>query len=369
MKIIIDRKTFADALSEVAPFAPTKAPMPILKYARATTKDTRMKIEANDTQNAMVKYIKTEECDEDGTFLIDIAELNKFIQKTKGNTIELDVDGSTIKVTHSKGTAEFMTQDAKEFPEFKMPEKESTEITLPTSLLADAIAKGRGFVATDQIRPMMTAIYAYIKDGTFGYCATDTHKLIHGHQAYDLPDANDIHWLIMPSVFGALLTACKSADTAKIQITGTNVQYTIGSVRIQTVLAKGNYPNFQRVIPQDWNMECAVEKSDLVDALGRVSLFCDASECVKMNVSRMDMTLTVDNLDYGKKSNENIPHNGCDGEITIGVNGGYLLASIGVFNQGEILLRMTDASRPILIAQRDNESIVSMTMPMTLVNG
>lgn len=369
MKIKIDRKTFADALAEVAPFAPSKPTVMILKFAKVTTKDTRMKIEANDTENSMVKYIKTEECDQDGSFLIDIAELNKFMQKVKGDTIELDVDGGTIRVKHSKGTAEFMTQDAKEFPEFKMPDKESTEISIPTSLLAGAIAKAKGFVATDTLRPIMTAIYAYVKDGTFGYCSTDTHKLVHGHQSCEIPNrGTDVHWLIMPPVFSALLTACKSSDTARIQITDTNVQYTIGNVRIQSVQAKGNYPNFQRVIPQTWNMECAVDKSELIEAIGRVSLFVDSSECVKINISRMDMTLTVDNVMYNKFANENITHNGCDGEITIGVNGNHLLSSIAVFNAGEILMRMTDASRPILFAQRDNENISSIVMPMTVVN-
>lgn len=370
MKIVIDRKTFADALAEVAPFAPSKPALLILKYAKVTTKDNRMKIEANDTENAMVKYIKTNECDQDGSFLIDIAELNKFMQKVKGDTIELDVDDGVIKVKHSKGTAVFVTQNSDEFPAFKMNVDESTEISLPTSLLAGAIAKAKGFVSTDAIKPIMTAIYAYIKDGAFGYCATDTHKLINGHQSCEIPNREtDVHWLIMPPVFSALLTACKSADTAKIQITDANVQYTIGNVRIQTVQAKGNYPNFQRVIPQTWNMECAVDKSELIEAIGRVSLFVDSTECVKMNISRMDMSLTVDNIMYNKSANENITHNGCDGEITIGVNGNHLLSSIAVFNAGEILMRMSDPARPILFAQRENDGIRVCTMPMTIVNG
>lgn len=367
MKITIDRKPFAQALSEVAPFAPSKPTVMVLKNAKITTKDKWMKIEANDTQNSMVKYIPMIECDEDGTFLIEIADINKFVAKVKGDTMEIEAEDNTIRVKHSKGTAEFQTQDAGEFPSFNMPDVESAEISIPTSLLADAIAKGKGFVANDNLRPIMTGIYAYIKDGEFGYCATDTHKLIHGHEV--CPDTKDVHWLIMPAVFNALLTACKSADNAIVKITDSNVQYTIGGTRIQTVQAKGNYPNFQRVIPQSWNIECAVDKSDLTDALGRVSLFCDASECVKLDVTRMDMTLSVDNLDYMKSTKENVAHGGCDGEIKIGVNGGYMADCASVFGLGEILMRMTDPSRPILFAQAGNDRLISLTMPLTLVNG
>lgn len=368
MKIKIDRKVFAQGLAEVAPFAHAKTTVMVLKNAKITTKGEWMKIEANDTQSSMVKYIPMMECDTDGSFLIEIADINKFVQRTKGDTLDIDVEESTVRISHSKGKAEFQSQEAKEFPSFRMPDIETTEITVPTSLLTDAIAKGKGFVSTEALRPQMTAIYVYVKDGEFGYCATDTHKLIHGHQAYDLPDTTDVHWLVMPSVFNAILTVCKTAETAVIQITESNVQYNIGSFRIQTVQAKGAYPAFQRVIPQDWRMECAVDKADLLESLGRVALFCDSSECVRVDVSRMDMTLTVDNLDYGKKSTESIPHNGCDGEIRIGLNVAYFQAALGAFNQGEILLRMTEPSRPVVFAQRDNENVISLTMPMSIQN-
>lgn len=368
MKITVDRKTFADALSEVAPFAPTKAPIAILKYARVTTKDTRMKIEANDTQNAMVKYIKTEESDEDGTFLIDIAELNRFIQKVKGNTIEIDVDGTTVRVKHSKGSAEFATENADEFPTFRMPQDEAKELTILAEILSDAVQKGRNFVATEQIRPQLCAIYAYTEGNDFGYCATNTHKLINGVMPHNDPFPADLHFFIMPPVFPAIINACKGAETAKVHITDSHVQYTIGNTRIQTVQSKGNFPSFKRVIPQTWNMECAVDKSELMEALGRASLFCDVNECVKVDVTRMDMTISADNLDFGKSSCENVTHNGCDGEIKIGVNVSYMQDCASVLQNGDVLLRMTDPSRPILFMQRENPNLKVITMPLTLLN-
>lgn len=141
MKLRIDRKTFAQALAEVAPFAPAKPAIMVLKNARVTTKDKWMKIEieANDTETSIVKYVEMLECDADGSFLIDIAEFNKFIAKTRGEEIEIQVDGNEIKVVHSKGKAEFMTEDADVFPAFNMPEAETTEITIDAKVLADAI--------------------------------------------------------------------------------------------------------------------------------------------------------------------------------------------------------------------------------------
>lgn len=367
MKLTIDRKTFADALAEVAPFAPAKAPIAILKNAKITTKGNRMKIEANDSQKSMTKYIPLIESDADGSFLVDIADLNKFIAKTGGETIEVIAEADAVEVRHAKGSAKFSSEKVAEYPSFAMTEDGMTEITLRPDMLADAIQKGKNFVSSDTLRPQMCTIYAYIKDGEFGYCATDTHKLIHGHQTCEIPNREtDIHWFIMPHVFSAILTACKKGDSVKIQITDSHVAYRIGDNIIRCVQAKGQYPNFKRVIPQTWSMECAVDKSELAEAFGRVALFCDASECVKMDVSRMDMTLSVDNLDYMKSSKENLTHDGCDGDIKIGVNVSHAIACLGVFGNGNVLLRMDNESRPILFASGDNENMQVLAMPMQL---
>lgn len=366
MKIKIDRKVFAQALGEVAPFAPVKAPIAILKNAKFTTRGNRMKIEANDTQCSMVKYIELIESDQDGSFLIDIADLNKFVQKVKGDAVELEVDGNAAKVSHQKGTAVFQTDNADEFPVFKMPQTEARELTVLAELLSDAVHKGRNFVSTETLRPVLCPVYAYTEGNEFGFCATDTHKLITGTAQHNDSFEESIHWYIMPQVFSAIVNACKSSAEAKVSITDTHVQYTIGNARIQTVQAKGNYPNFKRVIPQSWSMECSVNKNELTEALGRVSLFCDNSSCVKIHVSPLDMSLSVDNLEYMKKSTEVLPHNGCNGELTIGVNATSLAACLSAFSGAEVVLKMDNESRPILFTSPDDLGLTSVVMPMAL---
>lgn len=370
MKFIIDRKTFAQALAEVAPFAPLKAPIAILKNAKFTTKGTSLTIEANDRECAMVKTVPLQECDSDGSFLVEISSLNKFIAKTKGDTIEIESNNGIVIIKHSKGKAEFPSPDVRDFPIFNMPEDEKKEIQIATSVLSDAIIKSKGFVATDKIRPVMVAIYAYTKFGDkVGFSASDTHRLIHVWYSAEFPEeSNNVDWLIMPAVFNALVNACKSADTVKVQVFGKHVAYQFGDTLIQTVQANGKFPDFERVIPKEWVMECAVDKFDLTDALERLALFCDSTESVKIDLSRLDMTLSVDNIEYMKKSIETLTHNGCSGEIKIGVNVGNLLAAVSVFGGGDILMKISSESRPILFTQQDKDNLQVIAMPLQIVN-
>lgn len=366
MKIKIDRKSFAQALAEVAPYAPAKSPIEVLKFAKITAEGDWMKIEAHDRAVSLSKYVKMEECDGEGAFLIPIVDLSKFVSKTNGDHLDLSYDGSTIKISHSKGEAEFNAPSAEQYPTFKVEEEATSTFDLPTSFLAEAISRGEKFVSTDLFTPALCSIYVYINDGEFGYCATDTRKLIHGSKSSQSACDGEISWLIVPTVFGSLKSLCKTNETAKISISDNHVSYAIGQTLIQCVKQKGKYPDFRRVIPTSHKLECLIDKNELADSINRTSLFGDKLSAMKMQVSQMDMVLTASSLEYSRKSVEHITHNGCNGEITIGVNSDSLFASISAFDGANILMKMTDPNRPILFEQNGEAGLVVILMPMLI---
>lgn len=367
MKIAVNRKSFSDTLAEVMPFINKKAPIDILKYAKITTKGNRLKIEANDQQGGIIKYIEVLESDQDGSFLIPMEDLTKFFSKLDCEIVEIFADGERLEVRHPKGIAEFPIAPEKEYPSFKMKEnEEETEISVPTDALKNFINKGKNFVAQEQIRPIMTAIYTYLKDGQFGFCASDTHVLITGY--IDFPSDKETSFFIMPGAFSAIAKACSGGDLAQIKFNQSQVQYRIGNTIIQTLQVKGNYPNFNRVIPQDNSIECVIDKTDFIKSLQRICMFSsEASGCVKFEFSRMDLTVSADNLDYGKKSTESVTHNGCSSEITIGLQGEFFQKCLGVFDNGEVTLKMSDPARPVLLGQSESNLRV-IQMPMQILS-
>lgn len=364
MNIEINRKVFADALAEVLPFAPQKSPIAILKYAKITTKGNRLKIEANDTFSSVRKYIDAVSIDCDGQFLVDCNAIAKFTAKCKGETLAMSVDEEMVEIKHSKGKAQFQAMKVADYPDFDMPTADVAEITIPTASLAESIGIGMRFVGTDDLRPMMKPIYAYVKDGEFGYCATDTRKLVNDHNKIDGLNGADVHWFIESAVFGPLLKICRDADSAVVRITPTHVAYRIGGTVIQTLQTKGQFPAFERVIPKTWAMECSVDKSELVDSLGRVALFCEDSRLIKLNVSRMDMTITADNVADMKFSSETLLHNGCNGEIKIGMQVDYMTTCLCACASNEVILLMSEPSRPMMMRQSDKPNLTILLMPM-----
>lgn len=366
MKIVANTKRLAQTLSEVATFVPSKTVVRILKYAKITTKGNRMKIEANNQESGIVKYIEIEECDTDGSFLIDIVEFSKFVSKIQSDTVEITAEGESVSLKHSKGDADFTTANADDYPSFTMNDDESVELELPTSLLANVIDKGKNFVSTDMVRPQMTAIYVYIKEGKFGFCATDSSKLAHGEIPTDI--IGEVEWLIMPSSFNALKKACDENDTVSLKVSEKKVLYRFSNTHIVSAIAQGKYPNFKRVIPAEYSIECDMEKADVLDALKRLQLFCDNTGCIKMEISPLDMKLSVQNLALAKSSTEHLMHSGCNQSITLGVTATNLASCFDCFRDGEVTVKMNDPARPVTFVRKDNPNFLALTMPMQLID-
>lgn len=366
MKIKVNRKAFSDTLAEVMPFINKKSPIEILKYGKITTKGNRLKIEGNDQQNGIVKYAEVVESDQDGSFLIPMDDFSKFFNKLDGENVEISYNAGQVTVKHVKGEADFPSAPETEYPAFKIKEEESEEINVPCTVLKDFIIKGKNFVAAEQLRPIMTAIFVYVRGNRLGFCASDTHTLATDFISF--PTEGQKSFFIMPGVFSALVKTCSQGDLCHIKFNQGQVQYRIGNTIIQTLQVKGNYPNFERVIPKDNNIVCVIEKDDLLKTLQRVCMFAsETSMLVKLDITRMDMVVSAEDLDYGKQTSETLMHGGCDAEIKIGMRGDYLQKCIGTFAPGEIRLNLSEPSRPLLMTHDSMPNYQVIQMPMQVI--
>lgn len=367
MEIIINRNTLVGALAEITPFAPQKSTIQILKFAKIVTKGNRIKFEAHDTQMNVKKYVVAESIDQDGEFLVDADALNKYIAKCKGDTIKLTAENNQLIVKHSKGQAEFETLSTKDYPEFSSATDETTDVVLPSKVLAECISAAKNFVGTDELRPQMKPIYAYFKDGIFGFSATDTRRLINDSFA-GFDDMPDISWYIEPTLFSPLVKACKTVDSVKISITSKQVAYRLNDTIIQSVQTAAKYPDVQRVIPKEWNIECAVKKSELLESLNRIVLISAVTRLAKFDFTALDLTISTNNVDMLRSSAEQIQHNGCNGDIKIGFHCDYVADCINACDSDEVHIRMTDPSRPAVFHCPDKPNRTILLMPMTLQN-
>ena len=367
MKLTINRNTMAEALQAVMPFVTTKSPIAILKYAKCTTKGKRMKIEANDTQGGIVRYMELIDCDADGSFLVNAADMFRLVSKITAPEINIEAEGESLSMTYGKASADFSVPAADDYPSFSVNDDESTTLTVPAVWISSCIAIGQDFVMDDNLKPQLCAIYCYVKDGRFGFCATDTRSL--ATDSWEMPGCDaDGAFLIMRNVFGPLRMMCAKNDNGvTVTFNDKHVTYRCGDTIIQSVQASGRYPDFNRVIPKTHNVECKAAKSAILEPLSRVAMFCEVSKCVQFAFSPFDVTMTVENLTDGKRSVEHADVAECTGELTIGINADNIIKCLKAYGSSDIVMEMTDPGRPIVVRSDDNPNMTVLSMPMQIL--
>lgn len=367
MKINIEKRVLTQALAEVMPFIPIKGQILPMKFALITIKGKRMKIEANNGEIGIHKYVELLNSESDGKFCLPIADMIKYVSKIDGD-ITISVCKNAVIVEHECGKCEYQTISVDEYPIFSLSEEDAQTVIIDASIIARSIERARNFVAQDVLRPQLSAIYAYINNNIFGFCATDTHKLVNGEIRYSDNSAADLNWYIMPSVFAPLIAVCKSGGEVEICVYDKSVSFKKDSTTIYTNLYSANFPNFKRVIPQTSAIRCELNKQNLYAALQRLALCVDrTTRCVKLTFDCFNIRIEANDLSNMRYSTENISDIDCTGNITIGANVDNLIQCIQSLSDDRVVIEMTDSTRALVMKNTSNQAIVTLTMPMSIV--
>ncbi|MDE5584887.1 MAG: DNA polymerase III subunit beta, partial [Muribaculaceae bacterium] len=214
-------------------------------------------------------------------------------------------------------------------------------------------------------------VYWDIHDNDITFVGSDTHKLVRYINSTYKPERNTS--FILPGKPAGILRSLIGKDTEYVKILkdDRSAIFSFGDFRLGCRFVKGNYPNYNRVIPKDNPNELTVDRQVLLAAMRRVSLFASkASSLVKMSMDNNVITLQAQDLDYSTKADERI---GCSYEgrpLSIGFNSVYMLEVLNNLPGDQIIVKLSDPGRPGLFMpfeQKENEDLVMLQMPMQVI--
>ena len=86
----------------------------------------------------------------------------------------------------------------------------------------------------------------------------------------------DFRPVIIPTkVLGIINKRLSDEGMISLAITDKSIFFRFNTYQISSVLIEGQFPNYQKVIPQSQKFSFSVKKSDLMEALKRVSIFVE----------------------------------------------------------------------------------------------
>jgi DNA polymerase-3 subunit beta len=161
------------------------------------------------------------------------------------------------------------------------------------------------------------------------------------------------------------LLASESAEEATVSLLPNQAVFQAGAILLTTRLIDGQFPNFRQLLPESYEHDVRLPRSDFLDVARRVSQLAQRNAPLRLSFEPGELTISAETPDVGD-ARETMPA-AFEGEpLEIGFNPEFLKEGIESVEGDEVLLRLISPLRPGLLQPVEGEDFRYLVMPIRL---
>lgn len=372
MRFNIDGKLLQQQLSAVNKVINSKNALSILDNFLFELNGSELTITGSDQENTVKARLEVLDSDGTGKVAVPAKTILEITKEVSNQPVSFSLNDQTgeIDLQFLNGKFRFMGINGEEFPKSDNPEEETVSFTAPASVILKGIEHTVYAVSTETIRPIMTGIYWDIHEDDIVFVASDTHKLVRYITREVAPGFN--RGFIMPAKPANILKGIiGKEDIVNVKIGEKGASFSFGDFSLTCRFIKGNYPNYNRVIPNDNPFTVTVDRQSMLNAMRRVAIFASkASNLVKMEMQPGIIRLAAQDLDYGTSAEERVMCEYEGNEMTIGFNSSFTVEILNNMGGETTIIKLSDPVRPGIfqpLEQEPNTELTTIQMPMQVI--
>src|SRR6202140_4000637 len=169
-------------------------------------------------------------------------------------------------------------------------------------------------------------------------------EIVSERKKYKLVGMAKENFPALPAMPPTLEKAAAAGADAEIDFAKdeSNLFFQVGHRLLISRILTGQFPNYEAVLPRENNKTVVIERSELCDAVRRVSQLADQrSHAVKLAVSNEGIEISASSPEYGE-AKENIEKEYSGDPIAIGFNSTYMLDFLAAAADGPISIELKD---------------------------
>ena len=369
MKFTTSREALLKAITIAQDIITNKSPVSILSNVLLQTADNKVVVKCT---NSTVKVVTSfgAEIEEEG-------ELTVFCDKFMSIITSLPM--SDVEVSSKEN--EVLVQPIGKKVKFKIKSLAADKFPIINGFVADQVTEIAAkdlknlirntifAVSTDQNRYVMTGCYVCKVDNLLTMVATDGRRMSVCNCVDFSPDFTSA---IIPTKFLSVLEKFCS-DEGNIQMVTTDKTCSVkaGNLEISTTLIDGQYPMWQKVLPNGLDHSVTVSKKELEDALKCACIMVQKNGRVQIAIDKGKLEISSPDTEMGSSKQEITAV--YDGEpVDIALNALYLNDILKVITADSISIDFTlneekKVTKALIVRESENNktSYTHVVMPMT----
>ncbi len=271
---LVEALQFAIRAVAVNPMTPALAGI----YLKA--EGSVLEVQANNFSTGIIARIPAN-AENPGEVVVIGKSFQEFIGKMPDDTITISDEYNSNALTIRAGGASInlLTLPVNDFPKVKTPETNNS-FRIRSVEMKDLIQKTAFAVAKDDSRPVFTGVYFEVKGDKITAVATNTHRLALT-KAYLNETYGEFSFIVPADILRGVLMRLEQVGEEKfveINYSTRYITFSFDNVFVNSRLIEGQFPAYDRVIPESFTTQATVDTVRFKKAIDLVSLMAKENE-------------------------------------------------------------------------------------------
>ena len=321
-----------------------KTTIPILSNLLCEAKGNRLTITATDLELSIRTSCEAK-IKKDGAGTIPAKKLLDLVRLLPDEEIRFKLlENHWVQITCDRKNYKLVGMSKDNFP--ALPNFPHALVKIPARLLAGLIAKTTFAISQEESRYTLNGALLVLKPGSITMVATDGHRLAMVESDHKFEGFSSETRVLVPkkAMNEVQRLAAEAGDEGAVDFAQdeSHLFFQFGGRLLTCRKLTGQFPNYEAVLPRDANKTVVLERSELQDALRRVSQLADQrSHAVKFTLAKEGLEISASSPEYGE-AKEAIEKEFKGDPIAIGFNAQYLLDFLGAAAEGPISFELKD---------------------------
>ena len=366
MKFVCSRDSILSEISIGQEIISSRNTLSILSNVLLETHDDVLTIKATDLKVSFETQIPVE-TGESGNTTVYCDKFLSILRSLPEGDIEFDQQDERLDIRPLFKKIDFQLKSiaSDKFPEFQVVGNDQY-FELSQKDFVEMIGQTIFAVSDDETRYFMNGVYMENQDGKLMLVATDGRRLsyMENDVSESIPAFSGV--IIPPKILSMIRRLSSEEGSISVAVTDKHVFFEMDSKRLTSNLIEGQFPDYNRVIPEHQENEVVVNRDELNEALNRVSLLVEQkSRRVFCSINENTLLLHSEESEIGV-AREEISCEYTGPEISIALNYRYLIDPMTIIEDDSISIRFTDAKKAISLTSTEEKGYVHIIAPMQL---
>ncbi len=365
MELIFERDDLLDSLQILQGVASRRTTLPILSNVLINATGGTIECMATDLEVGIRMKVEGT-ITEEGAITVSAKKLVDIVKELPADKpVHLATTANDrVEITCGDGVYKIIGLPDEEFPQ--LPSVEGEALKIGGETLRGVLQKTEFAASTEEVRYFLNGLYFnFLEQGT-EVVAADGKRLALA-RCEPLTAPGEANGFIVPlKAVREIARTFADAGEISISVFENQILFTDGNATLTTRLVEGDYPKYEKIIPESTEGRAVVSKEGILSATRRVSLLSNPknySICLEIDSEQVQVSAKTPELG---EAHETLPVESSTGSARIGFDARLLIEALSHIETESLSLEFSGELNPVLVRPVGDDNYVSLIMPMRL---